>query len=819
MPLPAGGSGGSPPGGNRPSPSTRASPPQPPDAAYRDLTQNFASEHRIFVRAILQLLAERDRFALEADANDPHPLKAGPLKKATGLVGGVGMWRVKYVEVRRGLLSYYEDTTEGAGPPTPASLVRRRTGGTTEVGGVAAAGSGSAAWGAGGEGGGGGGGGGGPRSGTHSAALGAAGGGGSGPDPALRRKSIPLRADTCTCRAVKVQSKALSHTPLQPSGAVLELSVRGGPRRLWMCNTREERQVWIRAIHEAMIGGSVTRGDNFSEYEVERKRGGIFPSSSRAAVSARSPHREDLDRYMRLQEELRNADSKASYVGALAELYSGTKSLRVPVQWMRERIEGASSGSGPGGAFHEDGVSSGVVQLWKDMLRDSISINGDMHRGSSGHGPERIIGTLARSILRFDKSSTQNMNATKEYRKKFCITEAQAVSYARDVLLACNRTRSGGDSYYCMDALCCNQGLVVVCPSSMDAYPLRIAVQHAANNDPARRASSFEGFRDISGWILTRSGPNKSWKKRFGVLSMGILSYYEQAHPKPNGLRGQLLLAGVTVAVSQVGASAGKSNGMEEQANSKSANEDEGAPILAKTGKHVVSIISKDKSKERQIIFDDQMEFYLWNNALREAIKTNEVLAKGDRNNGATKASSGIVSFQGASTVANKIRGLSALVGSPGRHGKGSIGHEGDEMTNDNISEGDNQPLVPVGSHLKVKGGRAQSTLEISVQSSAVYKICSVDPQGDDSEDTWAMVRTKFFQNFRLSGGPNGRIMRGEEIVELNFLPGLVADEAFDQVFSHTSSKSIYINDTEQALKVSAVEDEDFRDRSERRGV
>jgi len=763
----------------------------------RALMQNFVMEHRIFLRAILQLLNERDQFAVEADANDPHTIKTGPLKKATSLVRGVWKWKVKYVEIRRGLFSYYVDTTDSSGPGG------KRRGSTATAnddddaidGAVAAC--------------------------TFDSAVGNASAA-NAETANLRRKSIPLRAATCTCRAVKVQNMALSHTPLSSNGAVFELTVEGGPRRLWMCNTREERQAWIHAIHEAMIGGSVTRGDNFLEYQMERKRGGGGSNSVMSGVPMRSPYRSDLERYLRLQNELKNARSQEAYVGALAELYGSAESLNVPVQWIKERIEVASSGNAPtqGGfqAFHEGGLSSGVAQLWKDMLRDSVSINCDLYKGDGGHGPERIIGALARCIMRFDKSATQNVNATRAYRKKFCITESQAVSYARDVLLACNRTRSGGDSYYCMDTLCSNHELVVLCPSSSEADPLRITVLHSGNDEISRRASNVHGFHDISGWILTRSGPNKSWKKRFGVLSEGVLSYYEQAHPRPHGLRGQVLLAGATIGVSQVGTTNEESDKIDELSPSPSkttSQADAFARMPTRKTKYIVCIITKDRSKERQIIFDDQNDFSLWNQSFRDAIKVSEVLARGNRgeNSNAGKISA-------STMIANKFRGFSArakegvINSSPnrnfgmGRFGRG-VGGNGDgdaaaaaaadevaatisaENGDDDYHYGPSAPQTNQGrlhsaNWKKVKGGRARSTVEVSVQNTAVYKICTVDPQGDDSQDTWAMLRTNFLQNFRLSGGPNGRILRGEEVVQLNFLKGLVATDTFDKVYDNS---------------------------------
>jgi len=758
----------------------------------RALTQNFVMEHRIFLRAILQLLNERDQFAVEADANDPHTIKGGPLKKATSLVRGVWKWKVKYVEVRRGLFSYFEDTTDTSSTPLP--LTRRRGSATAIDDGSDAVS---------------------PVASVDETddGIGKAAGPGKRANSNLNRKSIPLRAATCTCRAVKVQNKALSHTPLSPNGAVFELTVQGGPRRLWMCNTREERQAWIHAIHEAMIGGSVTRGDNFLEYQVERKRGGGGSNNAIAALPIRSPYRTDLERYLRLQHELKNARSRDEYMGALAELYSGAESLDVPVQWIKERIEVASSGSGPSQAFHEGGLSSGVAQLWKDMLRDSVSINGDIYKGDGGHGPERIIGALARCILSFDKSAIQNVNATRAFRKKFCVTEAQAVSYARDVLLACNRTRSGGDSYYCMDTLCSNQELVVLCPSSSEADPLRVVVRHSVYDECSRRGSNDHGLHDISGWILTRSGPNKSWKKRYGVLSEGVLSYYEQALPRPHGLRGQVLLAGATVGVSQVGNSTENVDRMNEMVPAPDTpTHDAFIRMPARKMRYIVCITSKDRAKERQIIFNDQSEFFLWNQSIRDAVKVSGESARGSGSYNTTTTSTGMFSSIAAtSVIANKIRGLSVRAregvasSSPMRtvsKGRFARTNNADGAKRAEVDVGDDEGDIsePSREHIdrhvmpqvdetrsanwkKIKGGRARSTVEISVQNTAVYKVCSLDPQGDESEDTWAMVRTTFLQNFRLSGGPNGRILRGEEVVQLNCLKGLAADDAFDRVY------------------------------------
>jgi hypothetical protein len=286
----------------------------------------------------------------------------------------------------------------------------------------------------------------------------------------LVRKDIPLHADTCRCRAVKVKHHALS---VSPGGAIFELKIEGSPKRLWIANSREERQAWIHAIHAATLGKSVTRGERYIDY-----------SSRSGSVSEDSPYRLDLDLYEKVQREIQHASLKQSYLGSLSELV-GTK-LNVPVQWIRQQIGGISTDHA-NIAFHEEAVSSGVNQLWKDLMRDSVRIDDELFIGGSGHSPEMIIGALVRYIIGFDKSSPLSANATDAQKHKFYISESQALSYARDILLAGNRTRSGGDSYFCVNTLCKSPELAVIVPSSLEAEPWTINFSHIQPEKRGRR--------------------------------------------------------------------------------------------------------------------------------------------------------------------------------------------------------------------------------------------------------------------------------------------------------------------------------------------
>jgi hypothetical protein len=54
---------------------------------------------------------------------------------------------------------------------------------------------------------------------------------------------------------------------------------------------------------------------------------------------------------------------------------------------------------------------------------------------------------------------------------------------------------------------------------------------------------------DVTGWLPTRPKKSKAWKQRYFVVSEGVLSFFEKAHPRPYGLRGQLVLADAKVTI------------------------------------------------------------------------------------------------------------------------------------------------------------------------------------------------------------------------------------------------------------------------------
>lgn len=96
-------------------------------------------------------------------------------------------------------------------------------------------------------------------------------------------------------------------------------------------------------------------------------------------------------------------------------------------------------------------------QLWKDLNRDVLLINNE--RVSGELGAEAMVATLVRVIA-------QKLDVINNYRKAYELSSNNTMTYlpnnilesdiikcARDLLVMCNRTQSGGDTYFCIDSL------------------------------------------------------------------------------------------------------------------------------------------------------------------------------------------------------------------------------------------------------------------------------------------------------------------------------------------------------------------------------
>ncbi len=571
---------------------------------------NFAMEHRIFLRALLGLLNERESTATEIGMNDPNVIKCGPLKKASHVLSGI--WKMKYVEIRRGMLTYFEDTVSGDRDAC-----------------------------------------------------------------SLLQKNIPLDSNETSCRAVKIHRNGLNMVP----GAIFELKV-GKFGRLWLARSRAERQTWIEAINQAMVGRSITQDATHDH-------------GKSGAVNSRSPYKDDLKQYLKVKAVLKNAKSKREYINGMASLAGEKEYLTIPIRWIMAQIDNGNvraDSSGSMGAFVDESLHSGVEQLWRDLRRDTVKINDELFKGDSGHGAEKMVGALTRNILAVSRSDS------KYYR--YAISESKAVSYARDILLSINRTSSGGDSYFCIDTLSSNSDLVVLVPSSREAEPLSITVELDESDD-------FDDDRvndNKTGWIRTRNQNQKSWRKRFFILSESTLIFYRNATPRPHGFRKQI---GVTDATISVGRARDR------------------------PGYFVVSIDPKGGFQERYLYFNSIDRAISWAYAL-------EYVAK--------------------SSNENRSKNSTLLEPEDPSESRQMI-----EQAMKKHLENLGLDTKDIEDRLVRLSAKKFSRVRISAQASTEYKLCTNDPQGDDG-DTWATLTATFLQRFRIT---SGRIVGGEEIVRV----------------------------------------------------
>jgi len=369
------------------------------------------------------------------------------------------------------------------------------------------------------------------------------------------------------------------------------------------------------------------------------------------------------------------------------------------------------------------------------LSADTVSINDSWVRGDSPHGPERIVGAFTRCILEYDRLA--NGQAT--------MSELQAITHARNILLAVHESRNRDDAHAAIDHMCGNRNLVICLPSNSEKRnPLRLHV-FSAGEDEDDAGNKGE---EMSGWVTTRSRSHKTWKNRYCVVSEGVLSYYEHGTPRPHGLRGQLVLVGANL--SQISGAGASKN------------------LL------ILRIVTSDQERERQICFKNQQDFDLWKEAIQTAIDSCTARSASGKKQKKKKASSGSKIIKGASEGGGKIiKGAADLIMFRGMRGvPDSVEVEGStrsEATNKN-----------------------DPTVHVVVESSSVYKIITSDPCGNNEKDTLATVRANFLQSYLLSGGDQGKMSQGNELLELEFLQGLAKDEAFDIMFPATDKDYEY---------------------------
>lgn len=141
-----------------------------------------------------------------------------------------------------------------------------------------------------------------------------------------------------------------------------------------------------------------------------------------------------------------------------------------------------------------------MTQLFKDMQRDSVTINGVLLRGADGVGT--IVSALARRVQTV--LHARGGGGGEPDRAALC-SDADALTFARDILLVCNRTSSGGDAYEAATLLfACPYS--VLCPEGQEARPLRFDVAADVASLPIMEYDAApDKVRESFGWADSAS--------------------------------------------------------------------------------------------------------------------------------------------------------------------------------------------------------------------------------------------------------------------------------------------------------------------------
>jgi PH domain len=683
----------------------------------------FVWEHGTLLQAVLQLLAERDQVGVEGSTDSTENIwKKGPLKKLSFAVGRrkhqrpevAGAWKVKYMELRQGNLCYYEDSA--------------RTG----------------------------------------------------------RKTIHLR------QADAVVQESSYRGP----GFVFELLVQGSPTRYWMASSEVERQAWIKAIQAAMIGN-----------EAPRKHLDL------------QPYEESLKVYTSLRESLQQADSQPLYLAAIQAAMKELASLQVPVQWVQDRIENDLSPLLLGtlkppkfGRSPQKQLKLSIAEFWKNMARTTFSINGLTVPRHSQLASERVVGALTRCILEFDKAfASDDTNESSADATPTHISELQAVSYARHILLAVLRSKERQDTSFVARYLLENPGVIVIeqCPSEDVENQVNMEVSFAGEDLPDEFLHS-----EISTWVWIRTRrKNQSaiaatvsttmFKHRhtFAVLSGTVLSYYAAASPRPHGLRGQLVLT-ATSSVRDEGEEIAHETG---DGNGNTKN----------NGVRYVLCITSESHQDRLLSFESQVDAAAWKEAIQLAIDsagslqhpprvvttttTTPLMAPAKMLKGAERVikvaadgtiQSGIRVIKGAKDGGIRvikgakdggIRVIKTATGSGFKVIRGAVSMLRHHKNSD-TERTRRRPSLQMLLNNTIVHGKREPTVQCVFQTTQTYIIRDHSytehdsEQGTESgrgsrvEDGWISVQAKLYQAFLMSGGPSGRIARGDALVELVFV-------------------------------------------------
>lgn len=401
--------------------------------------------------------------------------------------------------------------------------------------------------------------------------------------------------------------------------------------------------------------------------------------------------------------------------------------------------------------FVTETLVGGTAQIYKDLCRDSLNVNGTLLKGNE-IGVNSVIGSFTMILKEVGAG---------------ILSDVDVAVGGRDVLLGCNRSRSGGDCYWVVNRCCvstCPE--VVLCPGDDDPKPIEIVVE------PWCRREGVEGWVEIG---------RKRRRKCWGKVKEGKVEYFDK--------RGGRKVGEVQLKDAQV-----------EEFMDDSVDPPRPFLIVQTTGKDV----------HLRFLPPTSDTLTLWKLAMAEEIsitlselKLNDSDDFGDGYNSSDRSifdngdglNLSATQPEDATNNKKKLRIMNILLGrgigmagdlvgkakkdrrskslpdllvespSPARARRnissenassfvGSQNSAFDKVPNEDSKPMTNSPKVQIG-------------IKITVRVSNTYKICTADPDGE-GDDTWAVVEAVFEQAYWLEKGEE--VARGEESVAINLV-------------------------------------------------
>lgn len=380
------------------------------------------------------------------------------------------------------------------------------------------------------------------------------------PPPAVRGRPLPraltppchrqrshlkgvITLEGCVCRSVPRKSNEFTiSNPDLDSGSINLLGREGKNKHtyVWQTRTPEEAARWIMAVQKATLGKRSLRSTLDAQEklrsagtteEYARALSGVDEEEIEVPVSwvhhavydeMAAPEDSQSRRSLEVASAVANAErrigSNSAYASALSARRpsgSGPPNERWSSQETAARLASAN-----------ERVRVTLLQLDRDMRRDAVCLNGTRIECATA---SYLLLRLARSLLDAYRDAQRGTagggdgNASSRSRRRRQSTvaavaralqerrEAKALEFAREVLLGCSRTRTGGDSFDAIDLVFGNHDLVTVRPiSTTDEHPIDLHVgawDDADVGDGQRGPGVFRGGQRIPSGGSQAHGP------------------------------------------------------------------------------------------------------------------------------------------------------------------------------------------------------------------------------------------------------------------------------------------------------------------------